>query len=77
MTSPCETATHTASAPCAFSTSASRLRIASSARACICAIDSPGYSSPSGNRTADGWSWTVRQSSSLASSPSLRPVHAP
>ena len=72
MTSPWLTATQTAPAPCSASTAASRRRTASTARACICGIDSPP-----GNVAADGLVCTVFQSACLASSFSGRPCHSP
>ena len=46
--------------------------IASTARDCMCCIDSPP-----GNTTALGLACTVRQSGSFARSASLRPCHSP
>jgi hypothetical protein len=72
ITSPCVTASHTASGPCSDSTRASQSRTAATLRAIICAIDSP-----SGKTAADGWACTVAQSGSLASVLSSRPVQLP
>ena len=77
MTSPCETATQSASGPWSRATAASVARMARMARSCISAIDSPGNSSLSGKRAALGWSCTIRQSGSRARSFSAPPVHAP
>src|SRR5215213_5467267 len=74
MTSPCETATHTASGPCSAATRASQSRTASTARDCMARIDSP---SGPGNTAALGCSWTTFHSGSRVSVFSSRPVQSP